>query len=187
MTCSKIAAFWNALRRRVTDFNPDYFLTGKIILFGITEPKSQATSAFNFLILLGKQFILRCKYQESVPSLKQFNNYILFYKSTEEAIAKKKNKFEKHKKNYGKVAQHQQVFPCCIMICYILCAKRFRGKIYLFLLHFCFIHVVVYLMYYVILCFIMCYAPAVQPGRLRTGGGERGYKSFLLLGLSLSI
>ena len=68
-TCPKITAFWNALRKRVTDFNPDYFLTGKIILFGITEPKSQATSAFNFLILLGKQFILCCKYQESIPSL----------------------------------------------------------------------------------------------------------------------
>ena len=93
----------------MTDFNPDYFLTGKIILFGITEPKSQATSAFNFLILLGKQFILRCKYQESIPSLKQFNNYILSYKSTEEAIAKKKNKFEKHMAKWQNINKYFRV------------------------------------------------------------------------------
>ena len=108
-TCPKIAAFWNRLRRRVTDFNPVYFLTGKISLFGITEPKSQATSAFNFLNLLDKQFILRCKYQESIPSLKLFNNYILSYRSTQEDIAKKKKKIEKHMAKWQNINKYFRV------------------------------------------------------------------------------
>ena len=105
-TCPKIAPFWNALRRRATNFNPNYFLSCKQIVFGITEPRSQANSAFNFLTLLGKQFILRCKYQETTPSLKQFNYYILSYKSTEEDIAKKKNKFEKHMTKWQNISKY---------------------------------------------------------------------------------
>ena len=94
--CPKIASFWNALRTRVTDFSPNYFLSRETVLFGLLEPLTSSTLAFNFLILLGKQFILRCKYQETLPSLKQFNYYLLSYKVTEEIIAKKKNKLSKH-------------------------------------------------------------------------------------------
>ena len=104
--CPKIASFWNALRARVTDFNPNYFLSCETILFGVVEPVSQATSAFNFLILLGKQFILRCKYQETLPSFKQFNYHILAYKVTEEVIAKKKNNLNKHNVKWQNINKH---------------------------------------------------------------------------------
>ena len=103
--CPTVTRFWNAVfsQFNTMSFDPLPFKTREKILFGVTQPRNQHILLFNFIILLGKQFILKCKYQKLAPRLQHFINYITVYESTEEEIAKRKHKGHLHRIKWQKI------------------------------------------------------------------------------------
>ena len=86
-----IANFWQSIKHLLGA----YELIEREVILGITEAVENV-SLKNHLILLGKQYIFRCKLNNSLPSTTSFTQSLKAVFDSERLIAKENNRISVH-------------------------------------------------------------------------------------------
>ena len=102
VSCKVIEKFWLEISTIFAGLGFHSILSKENILFGLTEhAKSRDVFVINFLLLLGKQYIFRCRNLENAPSVRHFLNYVKYFHTIEKYIAERRNKIETHETKWG--------------------------------------------------------------------------------------
>ena len=64
---------------------------------------SSTAMTVNHVILLVKSYIYTCKYQEKLPEMKHFKEYVKYIEKLEKTIATKNRKLVKHKEKWNTI------------------------------------------------------------------------------------
>ena len=76
--CTTTKLFWDCLEKKTMEKCPLYVnlkLSKQLILFG-TETNVSTDNIFDFIIILGKQFISLCRFNKCLPDFKDFCRYV---------------------------------------------------------------------------------------------------------------
>ncbi len=87
--------FWSQLRTYLNNKNINYTINFQTISLGINDI-SQLAHQFNFIIILAKYFVMKCKYEHREIEFEPFLNYLKYRISLEKEIATKNDKVEQH-------------------------------------------------------------------------------------------
>ena len=96
-SCHVVNQFWNNVGTLFASLDLPDFLSESYVLFGICKPQiPRNIFILNFLLLSGKQYIFRCRCDETKPTLSHFCNFLLSFETVEHTIAQRKCKLGKH-------------------------------------------------------------------------------------------
>ncbi len=98
--CNHVQHFWSQLRTYLTEKGLTNDLNFQTISLGIDRKARKATQ-FNFIIILAKYFIFKCKYEKRDILFESFINYLKHRICIEEEIALIKDKLEQHAIKWG--------------------------------------------------------------------------------------
>ena len=100
--CNVTRAFWAELQQFL--HNKDFIINFNLrtISFGL-EKRAQDSCILNFLIILAKYYIFRCKYNKNEPEFIAFVQYLKQRKNIEETIAIIKDKTDTHNMKWIKL------------------------------------------------------------------------------------
>lgn len=101
-TCNIVRTFWNELFQWMKDGCTHIYnlnILDNEILFGITDNK-KADYVLNFILLLAKQYIYKCKMKKQIPLLQGFKHMLKSVYNTEKFIAFKNCKWENFDKRW---------------------------------------------------------------------------------------
>ena len=103
--CPNVHIFWNNIETYIksqlsicTDFKLSYEC---ISLCNTFINNRNCSNCINFIVLLGKYFIFKCKYQRCPPIFQRFLEYFKYKIKIEEIIASWKGKTEKHTQKWN--------------------------------------------------------------------------------------
>ena len=90
--CNVVHSFWDDFFILVRKFDENIEISRCDIFLG-----SKTLSLFlNFLLIISKQYIFKCKLKEKSPQITELKARIKYFKTVDESIAKKNMKLEKH-------------------------------------------------------------------------------------------
>ena len=102
--CNIIQTFWEYIRQFISEKIPiigDIYLNFEnISLCNNHSINNNLSNCINFIILLAKYFIFKCKYEGSSPNGVVFKQYLMRYLNIEKTIAKIKDKSESHERKW---------------------------------------------------------------------------------------
>ncbi len=98
--CVHVQHMWSQLRTYLIEKDFTYAVNFQSISLGINE-STQKAQQFNFIIILAKYFIFKCKYENREIAFHTFINYLKYRINIEELIATKKDKREQHNIKWG--------------------------------------------------------------------------------------
>ena len=100
--CIHVQQFWRELVNFLHEFHIDTPLSLLIVTFGITHVISRLyTQVKNFIIIAGKYFIFKNKYQKTIPSVEQFKSYLKYKIKIEKEIYLMKVRFAQFERKWG--------------------------------------------------------------------------------------
>ena len=89
--CPNVQHFWSNLKRFLTENNIEVCIDFRMISFG-SQVKTHTQDVVNFIIILAKYYIFKCKLEKINPIFAAFKRYIQARKNIEKHIAQMKNK-----------------------------------------------------------------------------------------------
>ena len=102
--CSCVQTFWEYIRQFILDKMPlirhFYLNYESISLCNINLINTNVSQCINFIVLLAKYFIFKCKYQNDLPNGIVFKQYFIRYLHIEKTIAYIKDKSEVHERKW---------------------------------------------------------------------------------------
>jgi hypothetical protein len=98
--CSFAQQFWSSIKSFLNINNIDLELNFRTVSFGCFV-ETETKNLINYLILIGKYFIHKCKYENCVPQFTYFRRYLIDRKAIEYHIACMKNKIEQHNQKWN--------------------------------------------------------------------------------------
>lgn len=93
--CIHVQHFWSQLREFLIEKGFNFTLDFKSISFGIINSNFR-TNQLNFIIILAKYFIVKCKYEKQNILFNLFMNYLKRKLDIEKEIATMKDKMDEH-------------------------------------------------------------------------------------------
>ena len=102
--CSKVQPFWCQINNLLqTKYTTDETLVSykTISLCNVDIKNTMKSNSINYILLLGKYFIFKNKYQKTVPNFNEFLNYFNYKLSLEGLIAELKNKVDAHNSKWS--------------------------------------------------------------------------------------
>ena len=94
--CPIVQHFWSQLNLFLERNNIRIEITFKNISFGIIEKQTPRVMLINFIFLLSKYFIHKCKLTNDMPIFESFVNYLKQRKQIERCLAITKGKLQLH-------------------------------------------------------------------------------------------
>ena len=98
--CLHVQQFWSNIKAFLNNNNIEIDLNFKNLIFG-SFAETESKTLVNYIILLGKYFIHKCKYENCVPVFNSFRIYLTNRKAIEYHIACIKNKVELHNQKWN--------------------------------------------------------------------------------------
>jgi len=106
--CTHIQPFWrqiNNFLKEKLNTSSDNLITYQSISFCNVDLNNQIKSnCLNYIILLGKYFIFKNKYQKTIPNFNDFKYYLKYNLNIEGLIAEMKGKTETHQNKWNALA-----------------------------------------------------------------------------------
>lgn len=102
--CSKIQPFWCQIRIFLqSKYSTDTTLVSyeTVSLCNVNIQNNMKSNCINYILLLGKYFIFKNKYQKTIPNFSEFLNYLRYKLSLERLIAEMKNKVDVHNNKWS--------------------------------------------------------------------------------------
>ena len=96
--CHIVRAFWAELENFLHEKGFRVAFDFKVVSFG-----SENNTLLNFIIILAKYFIVKCKYKQESPNFVVFLQYMKKRQDIEKAIACMKDKIEIHEAKWFKL------------------------------------------------------------------------------------
>ncbi len=98
--CQHAQNFWTKLNSFLREREVNITWNLENISFGI-KPKTVIDSSINYIILLGKIYIFKMKYQNCIPNIENFKYYLQTKINIEKEIAFLKNKLDVHQTKWS--------------------------------------------------------------------------------------
>lgn len=101
--CSKVQHFWSKLKVFLDRNNIQTEITFKNISFGIIEKQTPRVMLINFIFLLSKFYIHKCKLINDIPAFESFVIYLKQRKQIERCLAESKGKIQLHDLKWNQI------------------------------------------------------------------------------------
>ena len=104
-TCHYVTQFWINVKQLFHTINFPMSITLYEAMYGIIPSNTFDTKISNFVLLMGKHFILQCKYTSVIPNISRFSQSLRHYYAAEEYISKRNKSYIVHCQKWDRIAQ----------------------------------------------------------------------------------
>ena len=105
--CPHTQHFWQNINKLISNFGTHTLSNYATISLGLQEnTNSPKTTIINFIIIMAKYFIFKCKYAKQTPSYVFFKNVLHKRIEIEKQIAFNKDKLHTHDMKWGPFLRH---------------------------------------------------------------------------------
>ena len=95
-TCHYVTQFWIDIKQLFHSIDFPMNITLYEAMYGIIPNNTVDTKISNFILLMGKHFILQCKYTLVIPDISRFSQALRHYYAAEEYISKRNKSYLVH-------------------------------------------------------------------------------------------